>query len=485
MVSQRGDILKVESRSSSLARIHTPFDDMIPEVNEPSARFYLDAMRIYLALSTGTISFEEGIEAAKDLKKNPEFARSPTNPIHMPINEYYKSKIIDNLKTLKKFNLLTRDSIRSAYSFVFVSQVVPINDLDLSVLGHLAQWPRDSITAIAGALHIVPRTVTRSIGRLKERHMLRSHAHLDNTPWGINTTIVFFTPCEDIEWEEIEDRLLYYPYLKAILKTAMTDLGYVSFIVPGYMKNHQTLANSIKSLSGSVFDYVSIHEEIAVGANRNLSLYKDGQWLFPESAKLLLEDESHTLPEANSRMLPCAGFNKSLTPIDYRIGLAGKFGSRATPSELVSALTDQGVEVDVKRVSVTLKKLYDKGLMKPYLVYALGLSSDFCFEIVCNTEWRDRIAAILPLLPYTMFFMSSRGIIVWASVPGSQQVEYYQMFRLLEDHPGVKSVKSIMTITMKGSRLISDLIGSWRYTKNGYTAPSEDFNLASFLSEPL
>lgn len=473
------------STSSILTRIHTPFDSMIPEVEEPSARFYIDAMRIYLALSSHTISFEEGIQAVEDLKKNPEYVRSPTDPTQMPINEFYTNKIVENLKTLKKFNLVNRDSVRSAYSFVFISQSVPIQELDLHMLQYLIEFPRKSITHIAKALGIAPRTVTRSLDRLGDRHLTRPHAHLDNTPWGVNTMMLFFTPREDIEWGEIEERFLFFPYVKTILKTTMTDLGYVSFIVPGYRENNRVLANSIKSLSASLFDYVSMHEQTAVGANRNLSLYKDGQWRFPEAAKLLLEDESIPISTKNRNILSCNGFNKALTPIDYRIGLVGKSASRTTPSKLVSVLANQGIQVDAKRVTTTLKKLYEKGLMMPYMVFDLGLNSDFCFEIVCNSEWRDRIADIVPLLPYTMSFLSPRGIVVWASVPGPQQVEYYQMFRALEEHSGVKSVRSIMTIVMKGSRLISDLVGLWRFTKNGYTVPPEELNLASFLSEFL
>ncbi len=473
------------STSSILTRIHTPFDSMIPEVEEPSAKFYIDAMRIYLALSSRTISFEEGIQAVQDLKKNPEFVRSPTDPTQMPINEFYTNKILENLKTLKKFNLVNRDSVRSAYSFVFISQSVPIQELDLNTLQYLIDSPRNSITNIAKTLGIAPRTVTRSLDRLRDRHMLRPHAYLDNTPWGVNTMMLFFTPREGTDWGEVEEKLLFFPYVKTILKTTMTNLGYVSFIVPGYTENNRVLANSIKSVSASLFDYASIHEETAVGASRNLSLYKDGQWRFPESAKLLLEDESIPTPNKNRDVLPCSGLMKTLTPTDYRIGLVGKSASRTTPSRLVSVLANKGVQVDAKRVTMTLRKLYEKRLMMPYMVFDLGLNSDFCFEIVCNSEWRDRISGILPLLPYTMSFMSPRGIVVWASVPGSQQVEYYQMFRALEEHSGVKSVQSIMTIVMKGSRNISDLVESWRFTKNGYTVRPEELNLASFLSEFL
>ncbi len=483
--TSKGAARKLESALGILARIHTPFDDEIPEVEEPSARFYLDAMRIYLALSSGTISFDEGILAVEALKKNPEYARSPTNPTQMPINQYYTSKILENLKTLKKFNLITRDSIRSAYSFVFISQDVPISDVDFQVLKEIVKFPRESITNLAGNLQIAPRTVSRSIDRLKERHMLRNRAFLDNTPWGINTCLVFFTPRDDVEWLEIEEYLLLYPYLKTILKTTVSDLGYLSFIVPGYKRNFINLQNSIMNLSKSIFDYVSIHFQTAMSADRNLSLYNEGQWRFSESAKLLFEDENLPMPKTYSNLIHCSEDRYSFGELDYRIAATSKQDSRATPSELAKMLLRQGIEIDPKRITSTVRKLYEKNVILPYAVFALGLTSDFCFEIVCNEYWKQRIVAILPLLPYTISSLSPRGIIIWASVPGKQQVEYYQLFRSLEEHSGIHSVKSIMTINMKGSRNITDFVDIWKYSKDGYTVPAEEFDLEKFLNERL
>lgn len=470
---------------SILARIQTPFDDDIPKVEEPSARFYLDAMRIYLALSSGTINFDDAIQAVELLKKNPESARSPIDPTQMPINQYYTNKMLDNLKTLKKFNLVTRDSIRSAYSFVFIPQDVTISEIDFQVLGRMIDSPRESMTNLASNLDIAPRTVARSIDRLKERHMLRDRAFLDNTPWGINTLIAFFTPREEVDWQSIEDALLTYPYLKTILKTTVSDLGYLSFIVPGYKKNFHILQRSLLNLSKSLFNYLSVHTQTSMGADRNLSLYKNGQWKFPESVRLVFEDKTLPNPQTNPRILKCVEKSFGFGKMDYRIALACKQSARATPSELTAALLRQRVEVDSKRITATTRKLYEKSLILPYIVFSLGLSSDFCFEVICNEFWQKRIESVLPLLPYTISSFSSRGVIIWASVPGNQQVEFYQLFRSLEEHSGVESVRSIMTITMKGSRLISDLSDTWNFTKDGYTVPEEEFDLEVFLEDYL
>ncbi|MFW9918082.1 MAG: winged helix-turn-helix transcriptional regulator [Candidatus Thorarchaeota archaeon] len=475
----------MESTLNILARIQTPFDDEIPKVEEPSARFYVDAMRIYLALSSGTISFDEGIEAAEALKKNPEYARSPTNPTQVPINQHYTNKILENLKILKKFNLFTRDSIRSAYSFVFISEEASINNIDFRVLQGIVETPRASISSLAINLGISPRTVSRSFERLKERHLLRNRAYLDNTPWGINTSLVFFTPRKDIDWPRVEEALMTFPYLKTILKTSVSDLGYLSFIVPGYKENYTSLHNSIKKLSKTIFDYVSIHTQDIVGADRNLSLYQNGIWKFPDAAKLLFENEDLPNPETTPRILTCSEDVSSFREIDYKIALAVKQSSRASPSEIARNLLRKGIDVDPKQISTVVRKLYDRSIVLPYTVFALGLTSDFCFEIVCNEFWKQRIMSVLPLLPYTMSYFSPNGVIIWAASPGVQQVEYYQLFRLLEEHSGVKSVRSLMTINMKGSRVIDDFVESWRYTRNGYSVPSEEFNLSEYLPDDL
>ena len=118
------------SAENGLSSVHTPYDELFPSVQEPSAKYYLDAMRIYLGLYSGTLSMEDAQIVMETLKKNPEYKRYPTSPIRLPLQESYKDKILDNLKTLTKFNLLTTDSIRSAYSFTFLMDIVPFNEQD-------------------------------------------------------------------------------------------------------------------------------------------------------------------------------------------------------------------------------------------------------------------------------------------------------------------------------------------------------------------
>ena len=266
-------------RKGNSIDIVTPYNDLFPETSDTSVQFYLDAMRIYLGLCAGTISMEEAVKAVDHLKSNPEYVTYPTNPTIVPIKESFKNKVLDNLKTLSKFNLLTRDAVRSAYTFAFLMEETPISQTDFDVLKILTINPTISLVKAAETLQMAPRTVARSLERLRERHNVRYSALLDYSAFNIQSAMLFFTLRDDVEWTEVEQGLSEYGFMKSLLKTTMTDLGYVSFMIPNRERNLPMFHDSIRSVSKTYFDYSSLHYQTGSGAKSNLSLYDDGQWI--------------------------------------------------------------------------------------------------------------------------------------------------------------------------------------------------------------
>ncbi|MFW9793495.1 MAG: Lrp/AsnC family transcriptional regulator, partial [Candidatus Thorarchaeota archaeon] len=244
------DINPNESISS---QIQTPYDDLIPHSDEPAAQFYLDAMRIYLGLCSGSLSMEGAIKAVDILKENPEYTTTPTNPAIIPINERFKNRILENLRTINKFNLITRDSIKSAYSFAFLSEESPISKTDYETLLLLTRNPELSLVNASKKLGITPRTIARSIQRMKDRHAIRFSALLDYTAFNLQSVMVFFTLRDGAEWSTIERSLSEYPFTKSILKTTMTDLGYVTFLIPNISETRGVFQNSIRDFSQEFF----------------------------------------------------------------------------------------------------------------------------------------------------------------------------------------------------------------------------------------
>lgn len=461
--------------------IETPYDDLFPETTEPSVQFYLDAMRIYLGICAGSITMEEALLAVDHLKVNPEYVAYPTNPTLVPIKEGFKNKVLENLKTLSKFNLLTKDAVRSAYTFAFLMEETPITKTDLDVLKVLEITPTISLVKASEILQMAPRTVARALERLRERHLMRYSAIIDYTAFNIQSAMLFFTLREDVDWTEVEQGFSEYGFTKSLLKTTMTDLGYVSFMIPNRERNLSMFHESVRSVSKTYFDYSSLHYQIGSGARSNLSLFEDGRWTL---ARVVDDPFEETAPDIDKLpvILMCKGVQQEFGANELAVGSQLQLNVRAQPSKISSNLSAHGWDIDPRRVSQIIQKLNNRSLILPYAVVSgIGLSSNFCFEIVCNEAWRDRILSTIVTFPWTMYYLSARGIIVWTSVPATHQVEYYQVFRALQQMNGVDMVQPIMTISQGGSRSTIDLTRKWNYEYGVWNVKPEEVDLRQYL----
>ncbi|MGQ4912097.1 MAG: Lrp/AsnC family transcriptional regulator [Candidatus Thorarchaeota archaeon] len=471
------DIIPSESLSS---QIETPFDDLIPKTDDPEAQFYLDAMRIYLALCAGSIPMETALQAVDVLRANPEYATFPTNPAMIPINNRYKTKILDNLKTLKKFNLITRDSIRSAYSFAFLMEDSVLSTTDHETLSLFSRNPTISLAQAASELNLTSRTVARALERLRERHSLRFTALVDFTAFNLQSVLVFFTLKEGSDWSSLERGLARFPLTKTILKTTMTDLGYVTFLIPNIDQHKQVFQASLREVAREFFDYTSPHYQLGNGATSNLSLYSGGEWRLPEYLPGDITEHADALNEPP--IIHCRGVRPELSKMDLAVATHLQIDSRAPPSRISTNLAVRGFDIEPRKVAQSEKRLKDRGLILPYVLFGgLGLSSNFCFEIVCNERWKSRTLRIVSQFPWSMYYTSNRGIIVWTISPGTHQVEYYQMFRALEQNPGVEIVNPIMTIAQGGSRSLLDITKDYSYDDGRWDIKSSDVDLRNFV----
>lgn len=475
-----GSLVRDISPSERLdAQIHTPFDELIPSSDDSATQYYLDSMRIYLALCAGSITVEAALQAVEILRENPEYTTYPLNPTGVPINNSVKSKLLDNLHTLKKFNLITRDSIRSAYSFAFLSEDRPLAKTDEEALKLFTRNPAISLVEAAAQLDITPRTVARALDRLKELHSLRFTALVDYTAFDLQSTILFFIVKEGFEWSQLEERFARYPLTKSILKTSMTDLGYVTFLLPNFNQTRRLFLSSLREVSNEFFEYASHHYQSGVGVSANLDLYKNGVWSLPHylTGDIREDDESEEPP-----ILICRGPDEELTQNDLAVATYVQINSRAPPSKISTSLAVRGFHIDARKVAQSAIRLRDRGHVLSYTIFGgIGLSSNFCFEIVCNDEWRARVTRIVSQFPWSMYYQSNRGLVVWTMSPGNHQVEYYQMFRALEQNPGVELVHPIMTIAQGGSRSLLDLTRGRTYENGQWSFEPEEFDLGNYL----
>jgi hypothetical protein len=473
---------KNQEPSPTQVSFTTPYDDLIPTLDDSEAQFYLDAIRIYLGLCEGTVSMEVALKATDVLKKNPEYTAYPTNPTTISINSRYKTKILENLRTLNKFNLFTKSSIKSAYNFAFLMEDVSVNNSDLSLLAILAKEPTISLVDASTHLNVTPRTVARSLKRLTELNQLRVTSFVDFTAFNLQSAMLFFTVQDGLDWDIIERGFTNFPFTKSILKTTMTDVGYVTFLYPNYEETKKAFHRSLKRVAKTLFEYSSIHYQEGSGAISNVELYNKEKWELPLHLEDMLNDDREPDIENYPPLLYCSGVRPELKYDDYIIVSQMQTRIREPPSKISEGLRLQGYDYDSKLVSLVSRKVQKRNIILPYLVFAFpGISSNFCFEVVCTNEVRSRIIEVIGRFPWTIYYLSTRGIIVWTMTPGEHQVEYYQLFRALEKKPGVQSVNPIMTISYRGSKSMFDLTRDLTYEDGRWSVTDEDIELDSYF----
>ncbi len=392
----------------SIRDIFSPYDDIIPSSDEITTKFYLDIVRVYFGLCSGTVSLDDASVAARGLRTNPEYTKNPIDPTLLPINERHKQRLLDNLTTLIKYNLVTADAVKSALSFAFLDEAIPISTTDLAVLRYFSKNPLETLVSSGASLELSPKTVARSLLRLSEKFRVRFGCHLDTSAFGIQSAILFFTLMPDVEWPQVENALAIFPFTKGIMKTTMTDLGYTSFSIPGGNHSMAKFRASVAPLKGVMFDHMQLHVQEGMGSYFNLSLYEKGEWAFPSDLKKAFEEEHFPQDMGPTRHLKCSGLRPGFTPKDFVVASEYKTDTRALPSSISQGLRIRGWDIDTRRVSQSIQKLHAKHVALPFIVYdGLGLSANFCFEILCNDEWKTHILSALPALANLMYYSSN------------------------------------------------------------------------------
>ena len=239
--------------------------------------------------------------------------------------------------------------------------------------------------------------------------------------------------------------------------------------------------NSIRRVSSDLLTYSCLHTQVRTGASSRLSIYDGSEWGYPSEIEQFLTSDEISLEEP-AAILDCKGWQEGFSAEDFVISDLLKLKIRITPSQLSQQLSLLGYNLEARQVANAIKKIRRKEILLPYVLYGgLGLTSNFCVEIVCEDFWRSKLISMTPLFPFSMHYESSKGVILWEQVPASQQVDYYQFFRSIEQMNGVESVHPIITVAQKGSRAAVDLTAYCRYGSRGWSTDPEILNLYDYI----
>ncbi len=461
----------------------TQYDELLPVSDDPIIRFYVTMIKVYLGLYEGKLDVEQALRIVETQKKNPEFVKFATNPVLIPIDEEFKNKIIENLKTIKRYGVVSVDAIRSAYTFAFLTKPVQISNIAIKVIKQLCKDPLITNKEIARRLGVSAQRVSQVIRDLKPQTHLRFTCHIDTSAFGLNWIVIFFTLREDADWSVIYDAFATFPFTKYIYKTSLSGIGYTTFIIPGDESNLATFISEVKKIAPLIFSDFNIHIQVGQGTNTNIDLFQNGKWLLPEEVK---DSNGVFKAYAECGYFGNKGIDRHMTARDFFVASELKIDYRATTAEIQKRIASHGIESNQQQISRSLNKLKRKKIVKPYITFTnIGLNSNFCFEIICEEEAREIVLHLLALVPKSTYFVTDKGFIAWIQSPSEHQVEYYSRFMQLERDPGIKSMKSIMTVTLTGSRAITDMIDGWVYTKRGWTVRQSRLQLAEHIMQYL
>ncbi len=473
----------MESDDSGRIVLRTPYDELIPQVSDPAAAFYLDVIRVYLALCEGLISLEEAQRLSAILREDPEYAKHPIDPSLLPVSSALKNRLIENLQTLKRYNLYSVDAIRSAYGFSFMLTDAPMTQQDFSLLRLLADDPLIHVTKAARQLGVTNHIVSQSMRRLRERNGLRFSALVDTTAFGINSFMLFFKTQPDVDWSAVETGLAEFPFTKSILKTTMSNTGYASFLFPGGEERVRQFRRGIARLVGEVFEFATLHSQTGMMRGLNLSLYDLRSWQLPEEFEGLLDLSVPPPSDGLPKVLWCRGPRyTTLQAIDFMIVSQLRVNSRMTTTQIRERLRLMGVDIGPRPLMASLRRVRSPRLMRPFIAFGgVGLSTNFCFEIVCNSQWQKRVLSFVPLLPASLVYVSDKGLVIWMDVPSEHQTWYYRVIRSLQEQDGVDLVQPIMMVSQYGSRSMDDLTRHWRATRDGWYVDPDMLDLSRYV----
>ncbi len=460
----------------------TPYDHLMPVIEDPAGQFYIKAMLVYLAMCDGIITPSEASEITARLKRHPEFTKVPIDPSCLPISSVIKNRLLENLETLQRYNLTTLDALRSAFSFAFVITDAPINEIDLKVLKYFAKNPTATFTQAASVLEMGPRGISHAIDRLRSRQLLRFSSLLDTSAFGINSFMLFFKLSPGVRWEQVESGLADFPFTKGLLRTTVGTAGYASFLFPGGRSRIKAFSRSIDRLRGTIFSEATLHGQVGMSRDTNLDLLNDGTWSFPSDLELLPDPDEAVPPISSPPVLWCIGPNQALTPFDFTIASLLRVNYRQNITELTEQLRTMGFRADTSMVAFSLRKIQQTGVTLPFLAFGgIGLSTNFCFEIICNKQWRDRILSFTSLLPTSITYISDAGLIVWVGTPSNHQAEYYKIFHSLELLDGVDIVNPILAVGPSGSRNMADIGRYWSSSLEHWSVDPALLDLSQYI----
>ncbi|MHA2143192.1 MAG: hypothetical protein ACXADC_17075 [Candidatus Thorarchaeota archaeon] len=450
--------------------------------DDNTAKWLRDCLKIYFALCTGSMTTAQARDAFKIHTENPAASVLDYNPLKRSREKRGVSRLIRNIKILKRLNNVTGDYLQSAILDSFVRDYLGPTGRDYDLICYFFQHPMASYTEAAKHLGWHRSTVSTALARCQESYYTSTYSLVDNGVFGLRSFMLIFSLAHGLDWRKVREGLLEFPFIVNLEWNKGHQFKYASFLIPGCRQNLSAFQESIERLAESHFDYVSLHPSMSYGIFTNLSLLQDGLWVLPEGIlKGNALDYDVALRMSSSR--ECRGPRMDMSLDDYRISTIYRRNLRLSSQELSDRCKSMGWDIDTKQAYYRSQKLLDGGILQPFFTWAsLGKTYTHFVEVICGPKSKARILKILHGFPKTLFYESGQGLLLWIEVPPYHNLDYYTFITSLSRIRGVEDVKHVIFDQFTTSRSDARITEGLEYGKEGFSRSSYDVDISEYVS---
>jgi hypothetical protein len=473
----------VKTRMRILSDVVTPYEELLKSDN-PRVQYYLDLIKIRIALSAGSIPLSDAYAAVKLLEEDPEFVVGNT---FGPLPEIWTSeiidKIIDNIKILQKARVIEASNAYAAFINSLKSaspQVAPRGFLE-KIFSYFVYNPLATYTQAGQDLQCHRSTAKSGFENVNKLHRIMALSLLNGCHFGIKGFTLFFEMNDQKEWETIREPLLSFPFTKTLHRGVTSPFGFVSFAIPGSDRNQAELRRSLEKITRRYFDYSSLHLSQGLDRIVNPGLLNDGNWELPEC---LISGEIRGPVKHKSAIssIGCPSYLSELTKDDFITSEIVSYHLRKPNSELAEIMTSRGYEVKANQIAYRIRKMMQLGVMSPWLWFSgAGLHYSFTIELVSNKEARQKIFEAVSGFPEVFTTPTDRGAIIWLEIPKFHLKNYYDYLSLLSKLPGVERIRPILATERSAGKNYIDIYENLEFGDDGFCNASNDMDINSYI----
>lgn len=466
-----------------MSGVNTPFDELLISDN-PRIQYYLDLIKIRIALSSGSIALSDAYAAMKLIEDDPEFVVGNTfGPLPETWTTEMITQLINNIKVLQKSKTINASNTYSAIIHMLRSARPPVPPKGFleKVLSYFIYHPLATFSQAARNLQCHRSTVKTGFTELEKLYRIMALGLLNGCHFGIKGFTVFFEMTDESEWEVIRDSILSFPFTKTLHRVTTSSFGFVSFAIPGSQRNQKIFRSSIREVSKEYFSYCSVHAPTKLTRIVNPSLMHDGLWQFPENSLPESSDmpQNH-MPAVSS--IECTGYLDELTKDDFIASEIAGYHLRKSAREIAVIMKSRGYDFRASQIAYRIHKLIKMGVMDPWLWYSgLGLQYSFTIELVSNPLARDKIFEAVSRFPEIFTAPTDRGAIIWLDIPQYHLKNYYDFLAKISLFPGVDRIRPILAIVRSGGKNYIDIFENLEFGDRGFSNASDDVDLAAYL----